>query len=201
MEQHPWDKRMAIIFDECHRSQFGKNHDAIKSFFPKSQLFGFAGPPIFDKNATAKQFQGSTEDALATSSHRGHFRKELHHYAVANAIEDGNVLKFHIDYFKPEAEKGKPIPKPAKPSPRAVIKAILEKHDAVTAGRKFNALFATASINDAIKYHQLFASIQSEKASSNPDFRPLKIACVSPHPPRRYRCVPAPGRSPAGNGR
>ena len=174
------DKRMAIIFDECHRSQFGKNHDAIKSFFPKSQLFGFTGTPIFDKNATAKQFQGSTEDALATfKTTEDIFQKELHHYTITNAIEDRNVLKFHIDYFKPEAEKGKPIPKPGEAiAKRAVIEAILEKHDAVTAGRKFNALFATASINDAIEYHQLFASIQSEKASSNPDFRPLKIACV-----------------------
>ena len=174
------DKRMAIIFDECHRSQFGKNHDAIKSFFPKSQLFGFTGTPIFDKNATAKQFQGSTEDALATyKTTEDIFQKELHHYTITNAIEDKNVLKFHIDYYKPEAEKGKPIPKPGEAiAKKAVIEAILEKHDAVTAGRKFNALFATASINDAIEYHQLFASIQSEKAASDPDFRPLRIACV-----------------------
>ena len=43
------DKRIAIIFDECHRSQFGDYHDAIKSFFPKAQLFGFTGTPIFDR--------------------------------------------------------------------------------------------------------------------------------------------------------
>ena len=48
------DKRIAIIFDECHRSQFGENHKAIKNFFPNSQLFGFTGTPIFEKNASFK---------------------------------------------------------------------------------------------------------------------------------------------------
>ena len=52
------DKRIVFIFDECHRSQFGANHDAIKAFFPKAQLFGFTGTPIFEANATAKQFEG-----------------------------------------------------------------------------------------------------------------------------------------------
>ena len=46
------DKRIVFIFDECHRSQFGENHKAIKTFFPKAQLFGFTGTPIFPKNAT-----------------------------------------------------------------------------------------------------------------------------------------------------
>lgn len=53
------DKRMAIIFDECHRSQFGDNHDAIKNFFPKAQLFGFTGTPIFEENSTYKQIDGT----------------------------------------------------------------------------------------------------------------------------------------------
>lgn len=48
------EKRMVFIFDECHRSQFGENHRAIKEFFPNSQLFGFTGTPIFDKNAFYK---------------------------------------------------------------------------------------------------------------------------------------------------
>ena len=46
------DKRIVFIFDECHRSQFGDNHQAIKEFFPKAQLFGFTGTPIFERNAT-----------------------------------------------------------------------------------------------------------------------------------------------------
>ena len=51
----PSDKRMVFIFDECHRSQFGDNHQAIKEFFPKAQLFGFTGTPIFEENATVKR--------------------------------------------------------------------------------------------------------------------------------------------------
>ena len=45
------DKHVVFIFDECHRSQFGENHKAIKEFFPKAQLFGFTGTPIFEENA------------------------------------------------------------------------------------------------------------------------------------------------------
>jgi len=52
------DKRMVFIFDEWHRSQFGENHSAIKEFFPKAQLFGFTGTPIFEDNAIRKQAEG-----------------------------------------------------------------------------------------------------------------------------------------------
>ena len=52
------DKRIVFIFDECHRSQFGENHKAIKEFFPKAQLFGFTGTPIFEENATYTQVTG-----------------------------------------------------------------------------------------------------------------------------------------------
>ena len=51
---------MVFIFDECHRSQFGENHQAIKKFFPNSQLFGFTGTPIFEDNATVKQIDGES---------------------------------------------------------------------------------------------------------------------------------------------
>src|SRR5690606_22485810 len=52
------DERIAVIFDECHRSQFGDNHKAIKEFFPKAQLFGFTGTPIFEQNASYQQVEG-----------------------------------------------------------------------------------------------------------------------------------------------
>ena len=55
------DKRMVFIFDECHRSQFGENHRAIKEFFPNSQLFGFTGTPIFEDNATVTQIEGGVD--------------------------------------------------------------------------------------------------------------------------------------------
>lgn len=170
------DKRIAIIFDECHRSQFGDNHKAIKDFFPNSQLFGFTGTPIFDDNSTVRQIDGKEATYKTT---KDIFQKELHKYTITHAIEDKNVLKFHIDYFKPKVEKGKKAPKPGEPlAKKAVIEAILKRHGQITAARKFNTVLATASINDAIAYHELFSSIQQEKQKADPDFRPLNIACV-----------------------
>ncbi len=167
------DKRIVFIFDECHRSQFGDYHDAIKNFFPKAQLFGFTGTPIFEKNATVKQFEGE-EGQLRTT--QDIFQKQLHAYTITHAIEDANVLRFHVDYFKPE---GKNPPKPGEAlAKRAVIEAILAKHDTATASRRFNAVLATASINDAIEYHRLFAELQQARQEANPDFVPLNIACV-----------------------
>jgi type I restriction enzyme, R subunit len=128
------DKRMAIIFDECHRSQFGDNHKAIKAFFPKSQLFGFTGTPIFEDNATLKQVEGDVATLLTTEEL---FERELHHYTITHAIEDRNVLRFHVDYFKPD---GKNDVKPGQTLVKAaVVQAILDKHDAATGGRRFNA--------------------------------------------------------------
>lgn len=100
------DKRIVFIFDECHRSQFGDNHQAIKAFFPQAQLFGFTGTPIFEQNASAKQFEGESGQFKTTEDL---FQKQLHAYTITHAIEDGNVLRFHVDYFKPE---GKKVPKP-----------------------------------------------------------------------------------------
>lgn len=167
------DKRIAFIFDECHRSQFGENHKAIKSFFPKSQLFGFTGTPIFEENATQKQIEGDVQTLKTTEDL---FEQELHAYTITHAIEDRNVLRFHIDYYKPE---GKDIPKTDKIlSKKAVADAILAKHDAATGGRRFNATLATASINDAIEYFELFKTLQDEIQQADPDFEPLKIAAV-----------------------
>ena len=167
------DKRIVFIFDECHRSQFGENHKAIKEFFPKAQLFGFTGTPIFEANATLQKIEDEQASMRTTADL---FQKQLHAYTITHAIEDGNVLRFHIDYFKPE---GKNPPKPGEAiAKKAVIEAILSKHDAATGGRRFNAILATASINDAIEYHALFKALQAEKQAADPDFQPLNIACV-----------------------
>lgn len=166
-------RRVVFIFDECHRSQFGENHKAIKEFFPKAQLFGFTGTPIFEANATFQKIE-DTQASMRTTADL--FQKQLHAYTITHAIEDGNVLRFHVDYFKPE---GKKLPKPGEPlAKKAVIEAILAKHDAATGGRRFNALLATASINDAIEYHALFKAMQAEKLAADPEFKPLNIACV-----------------------
>ncbi|WP_448784983.1 type I restriction endonuclease subunit R [Brucella intermedia] len=167
------DKRIAFIFDECHRSQFGENHKAIKEFFPRAQLFGFTGTPIFDQNAAQQKIE-DTQASMKTTEDL--FQQRLHTYTITHAIEDGNVLRFHVDYFKPQ---GKTLPKPGEPlAKRAVIEAILTKHDAATGQRRFNALLATSSINDAIEYHALFKTMQAEKQAADPSFHPLSIACV-----------------------
>jgi type I restriction enzyme R subunit len=167
------DKRMVFIFDECHRSQFGENHKAIKEFFPKAQLFGFTGTPIFEQNASYQQIEGEQASYRTTDDL---FQRCLHHYTITHAIEDRNVLRFHIDYYKPE---GKNKPKPGEAvAKRKVLETILAKHDAATDGRKLNAILATASINDAIEYHALFKTLQATKQADDPDFLLLNIACV-----------------------
>jgi type I restriction enzyme R subunit len=165
------DKRVVFIFDECHRSQFGDNHKAIKEFFPNAQLFGFTGTPIFDDNATYKQIDGTIGSYKTT---KDIFQKQLHAYTITHAIEDRNVLRFHIDYFKGEkkVEVGTILHK------KAVANAILDKHEAATHSRRFNGIFATASINDAIEYYALFSSVQEERKKEDENYQPLNIACV-----------------------
>lgn len=162
------DKRVIFIFDECHRSQFGENHKAIKEFFPKAQLFGFTGTPIFEENATYIQATGEQAQYKTTNDV---FQKELHSYTITNAIEDRNVLRFHIDYFKPDDNNAFNNENTRK---RAVVEAIIKKHRSATSNCRFNAIFATASINDAIEYYHLLKAEQND----NEEAETLNIACV-----------------------
>ena len=167
------NKRIVFIFDECHRSQFAENHKAIKEFFPNAQLFGFTGTPIFELNATYKQIE-SEQGSFKTT--KDIFQQQLHAYTITHAIEDRNVLRFHIDYYKPE---GKNTPKQGEVyTKRTVVEAILEKHNSATADRKFNAILATSSINDAIEYYELFKTIQAPPKETDINYHPLNIACV-----------------------
>jgi type I restriction enzyme R subunit len=153
------NKRVVFIFDECHRSQFGENHKAIKEFFPKAQLFGFTGTPIFEQNAIYKQIDKDIESLKTTLDI---FQRELHSYTITNAIDDENVLKFHIEYYKPDTNIQTGDTK------KAIVETILNKHDISTSNRKFNAIFATSSINDAIEYYRLFGTMNKD----------LNIACL-----------------------
>lgn len=164
-------KRIVFIFDECHRSQFGENHKAIKEFFPNAQLFGFTGTPIFDDNATYKKVDGTVGSYVTT---KDIFQKQLHAYTITHAIDDRNVLRFHIDYFKPDGvvNIGSDLHQVA------VANAIIKKHDSATHSKRFNAVLATASINDAIEYYELFKDIQAKKTKEDENYIPLNIACV-----------------------
>ncbi|MGV0831191.1 type I restriction endonuclease subunit R [Empedobacter brevis] len=167
------NKRIVFIFDECHRSQFGDNHKAIKAFFPNAQLFGFTGTPIFDENATYNIREGENASYKTTEDI---FQQRLHAYTITHAIEDKNVLRFHIDYFKGQgAHNAKPGEAIAQ---QAVVEAVLNKHDAATNQRKFNAVLATASINNAIEYYKLFKEAQKKIQAENTAYIPLNIACV-----------------------
>lgn len=88
-----FDKRVVIIFDECHRSQFGDMHQAITKYFKKYNLFGFTGTPIFAVNAGV-----SNNPTLRTTEQA--FGDQLHAYTIVDAINDKNVLPFRVDYIK-----------------------------------------------------------------------------------------------------
>lgn len=91
---HPvFDKRVVIIFDECHRSQFGDMHVAITRNFKKYHLFGFTGTPIFAVNASVGKNPNLKTTAQA-------FGDQLHTYTIVDAINDKNVLPFRVDYIK-----------------------------------------------------------------------------------------------------
>ena len=92
---HPiFEKHVVIIFDECHRSQFGDMHVAITKSFKKYHLFGFTGTPIFAVNASS----GTKNANLKTTEQA--FGAKLHTYTIVNAIIDKNVLPFRVDYIK-----------------------------------------------------------------------------------------------------
>ena len=86
------DKNVVMIFDECHRSQFGEMHTGITRLFKKYMIFGFTGTPIFAKNATK-----SGNPRLRTTAQA--FGDQLHSYTIIDAIRDRNVLKFKVDYI------------------------------------------------------------------------------------------------------
>lgn len=180
------DKRIVIIFDECHRSQFGDNHEAIKSFFPKAQLFGFTGTPIFEDNAVYKKIDGTIGSYVTTEDV---FQKELHAYTITNAIDDRNVLRFHVSYLKPGDERKAAIT-PDIQRKMAIVESILLKHNAATNDRRFNAILATASIDDAIQYFELFKLLQHEHCKrKGENFVPLNVVCIFSPPAEGNRDV------------
>jgi len=175
-------QRVVFIFDECHRSQFGEYHRAIRDFFPRAQLFGFTGTPIFAENATRTKIEGREASALTTEDI---FQKPLHTYAITHAIEDKSVLPFDVSFYRLQRDGSFDtgnVPK------EIIVEKILEVHDKVSDNRRFNALFATASINDAIEYCKIFDEIQLEREKDS-TYKPLRIACLFSPPAEGNRDI------------
>jgi type I restriction enzyme R subunit len=97
------DKNVVMIFDECHRSQFGEMHVLITKNFKKYYIFGFTGTPIFAKNAGAGKFINLRTTAQAFGGEpdeEGKPTRPLHTYTIIDAIRDKNVLQFKVDYIQ-----------------------------------------------------------------------------------------------------
>jgi len=184
-----YDGHVVIIFDECHRSQFGDMHTAITKAFKRYNLFGFTGTPIFSVNA------GSGGNPQLKTTEQA-FGEKLHTYTIVDAISDKNVLPFRIDYVNtiklPEGITDKQVSaidtEKALLAPervREIVAYALEHFDQKTkraehfslAGKRvhgFNALFATASIDAAKRYYREFSEQQQ---GSVPDRR-LKVGII-----------------------
>lgn len=182
-----YSKHVVMIFDECHRSQFGDMHTAITKTFKNYHIFGFTGTPIFSENASigSKTLIKTTPQA---------FGDKLHTYTIVNAINDDNVLPFRIDYVDTvkkkenimdrqvhaiDIEKAMQAPKRVK----RVASYILEHFDQKTMRNSFyslkgqrvagfNSIFAVSSIPMAKKY---YIELKKQLEESN---RELTIATI-----------------------
>lgn len=178
-KNHPvYQKHLVLIFDECHRSQFGDMHKMIVQNFKNYHLFGFTGTPIFAKNA------GRTTNPNFCTTEQA-FGEKLHTYTIVDAINDGNVLPFRIDYINTiKAKEGmtdKEVEaintEEALSSPERVsnvVSYIIEHFDQKTKRNSFydlkgqrvngfNSMFAVASIPMAKKYYLEFKKQLEEK--------------------------------------
>ena len=137
------DKKVVMIFDECHRSHFGECHKNIVSFFKNLQIFGFTGTPIFAENA--KQEHTTAEV----------FGECLHKYMIKDAIADENVLGFLVEYY----EGQKDIDVEAESRMTEIAQFILNNYSKSTFDGDFNALFAIQSVPMLLKYYKIFKSL------------------------------------------
>lgn len=187
-KKHPvFDQHVVLIFDECHRSQFGEMHQAITKAFKKYHIFGFTGTPIFAVNS------GHGGNPMLKTTEQA-FGDKLHTYTIVDAINDGNVLPFRIDYVNTvkmapdvqdtqvraiDVEKAMSAPERV----REIVKYALEHFDQKTKRNSFyslkgqrmagfNSIFAVASIPMAMKYYEEFKRQLAETG------RNLRIATI-----------------------
>ncbi len=190
-KKHPiYGKHIVLIFDECHRSQFGDMHADIVRVFKQYHLFGFTGTPIFAENSPAK---GNPKYRTTEQV----FGKKLHAYTIVDAINDGNVLPFRIDYVNTIKASDRIIDEDVSDIATEeallnhrritqVVEYIIQRFNQKTKRNKgyrhssgdylygFNSIFATASINAAKRYYSEFKKQQDDIA---PEKR-LKIGLI-----------------------
>ncbi len=154
------DKKTVFIIDECHRSQFGDMHKQIAKTFTNAQYFGFTGTPRFEEN--------KSQDGRSTADI---FEKCLHTYLIKDAINDGNVLGFSVDYVKTiessiddsndERVQAIDTDEVFIDDTRIIMVAqhIIEHHNIKTRDRKYNSLFAVSSIPMLTKYYDTFKKL------------------------------------------
>jgi len=180
---------VVLIFDECHRSQFGEMHAAITKAFKNYHLFGFTGTPIFAVNASS-----SGKPNLKTTEQA--FGEKLHTYTIVDAIRDRNVLPFKVDYVSTMREAENIEDKKVSDIDRErallaperianIVKYILEHFDQKTKRNVyykikdrrlggFNSIFAVSSIEAAKKYYAEF----KKQLANLPSDKQLKIALI-----------------------
>lgn len=170
---HPiYSKNVVMIFDECHRSQFGESHKNIVKAFKKYFIFGFTGTPIFSENAI------KTKNSLFMTTEQT-FGDKLHTYTIIDAIRDENVLKFLVDRVRTmkmkddiddenvesiDSEGALLADKRIEANTKYIINAFKRK----TKGGAFNSILATQSIPMAMKYYKAFKE----------NINPLKVAII-----------------------
>lgn len=184
-----YNQHVVMIFDECHRSQFGEMHTAITKKFKKYYIFGFTGTPIFSDNAntTGKANLMTTKQV---------FGERLHTYTIINAISDQNVLPFHLEYVRTMREKDGIEDEAVEDidrerimrDPRYIsnIVTYIIKNFAKKTKRNstyqvkdqrlhgFNSIFATASIDAAKLYYSEF----KRQMADVPEADRLKVAMI-----------------------
>ncbi len=180
-------RQVVIIFDECHRSQFGDMHTAIIKAFRKYYLFGFTGTPIFAANAGSGGKAGLKTTPQA-------FGDKLHTYTIVDAINDGNVLPFRIDYINTVKSRNDMEDKDvssidteralaASERVSEIVGYILDHFDQKTKRNSFyslkgqriagfNSIFAVSSIPMAMKYYSEFKKKLAERG------RKLTVATI-----------------------
>ncbi|MEW2920112.1 type I restriction endonuclease subunit R [Muricauda sp. ANG21] len=169
------NERIVFIFDECHRSQFGDTHNAIKDYFENAQMFGFTGTPIFADN--------SVKNKLGRRTTKDLFEECLHKYVITDAIRDRNVLKFSIEYMNTVKLKDEVIDiKVEDINTAEVLEAperlennvdfIINNHNRKTHNRRYTAILCVQNVKTLIKYYELF---QAKKEAGEHD---LKVATI-----------------------